>query len=221
MTDARGLISYKHDITEEVRFISPEAYPRIPPGKSSKVLVAEAAHLVLGYIKEKILTNIKMLNKKFKDLDVTDNKKGNPDKNADANDDDETSDDLSKYQYDIETVEYLATLAPPVEKLKPKYAPTIVGAEDGADDPTTEAAEKKKPTAAAVEGDEEVDERVFMDDLAEAKKLDLERYLGPTLADFDVALMTVDDARKLVDQLALSEEKLERRLTWTREHLKV
>ena len=60
--DYKGQVFYRHNETGEVSYFPPEAYPTIPPGKSITLLVGEAAHLVLNFIRGKIQQNIDRLN---------------------------------------------------------------------------------------------------------------------------------------------------------------
>jgi len=125
-TNNRGEVFFKHKSTGEVTFSPPYFYPKIPKGKSTDDIVSEAASIVLKYIKTKISSHIKRMSKVQQDAlnPLTPEEKRRkekeeknkarfevksedpPDK-VESNDDD--SDDLSAYLYDIETVEMIAS----------------------------------------------------------------------------------------------------------------
>merc|ERR1712127_38002 len=58
MSDYKGIVYYKNKYTDEISYTSPNAYSRIPRGKSTEELVADAAKLLLTHIKGKIEKHI-------------------------------------------------------------------------------------------------------------------------------------------------------------------
>jgi hypothetical protein len=53
-TDSKGVVYYKERFTNKISYISPDAYPRIPPCKKELMVMGEAALLVLKFIKRKM-----------------------------------------------------------------------------------------------------------------------------------------------------------------------
>lgn len=204
--DHRGQVRYRHKETGKITMVPPLAYQRIPRGKPREVSVGEAAQLVLAYIQEKITRHIektkqlkhslenpltvqqkrklekeKKRERAFLGLDgVEEEKEVDPDE----------GDDLTKYLYDIETVERLAAAVEPKSK----------GAAKGPDVMRQE-------------------KRAFLEESA-VRSFDAGAFIGPTMFETDMENITVPEIRGIIEILATSEEKLEQRLTKTRENLK-
>lgn len=66
-TDARGEVYYFHEKTEEITYVPPNSYRKVPEGKSAEQLVGEAAQLVLTYIKGKMEDRLAKINKAAED----------------------------------------------------------------------------------------------------------------------------------------------------------
>lgn len=66
--DNKGIVYFEHKKTGETTYDDPYAYPRIPSGKTKDILAAEAAQLVLTYIKAKIAKHIKQKKKEKREL---------------------------------------------------------------------------------------------------------------------------------------------------------
>lgn len=147
-TDYKGEVYYQHKKSGEISYISPAAYPVIPKGKSKEIIVSEAAQIVLSFIKEKILKHIEYkkqqqfqfenpLTPEDKKKKLKEEKNKTPEQKAielaaaeaKAIEDEAEPLDLSIYQYDIETVELLAT---------------ITGEKPGAEDDPSEIRQAKR-----------------------------------------------------------------------------
>ena len=90
-TDSRGTVFYQHKETGEITYVPPNAYTRIPPGRSKETIVSEAAAIVLNYIKNKILKHISKMKRLKEELEnpMTPDekvKKEKEDRNKDPND---------------------------------------------------------------------------------------------------------------------------------------
>ena len=202
MTDNRGVVFYKHAKTQEISHVSPFAYPTIPYGKSEEQLAGEAAKLVLSYMKRKISRHIEIMKKiqdkyenpvsaEEKAQYLKDNGVPYPEEKVEM-DVDEFSEDLSVYQYDIETVELVASkMAGPVS----------------AEDKDKSFEELRQ------------DKMAFLAN-AEARKFEKKNYVGPTLLETDTSEMGIPELRKIVEELAATEEKLELRLSRARVNIK-
>lgn len=208
-SDHRGEIYYQHKKTGEITYIPPSAYKDIPRGKKRDIIVSEAAQMVLGYIREKVTKHIEDTKKlKFalenpltpEDLKRKEKEEKNKtleEKAAEAEalalkeaEDAAEPLELSAYHYDIETVEMLAAL-------------TEVSAKGDADkDPEEVRAAKREFLA-------ENDVRDF----------DPEYFVGRTMAEVDLKTITLPQLRGIVEELAMTEEKLERRVLRVRENM--
>jgi hypothetical protein len=127
LSDNKGRIYFYNKETGEKSYTPPDAFRKILPGKSAEVLVGEAAALVLSYIKGKITRHIdkkkKIMDEVLHPLSIAEKKKIAKAKERERQlnggllledlmekpKDPDERDDLSKYQYDIETVEMLAS----------------------------------------------------------------------------------------------------------------
>lgn len=106
LTDYKGEVYYQHKETNEITYIPPGSYSKIPNAKSKEQIVSESAQLVLAYIKDKIKQHVDELEgkkTKSESNEPVDPITSNAAPSAD-------SEDLSVYHYDIECVEMLATL---------------------------------------------------------------------------------------------------------------
>lgn len=104
---------------------------------------------------------------------------------------DEISEDLSVYQYDIETVEMLSW------KLDDKFM---------------RAKGKQKEFLKA-------EKRGFLQDDT-VRQYDSDMYTGPTLYETDISKLSIHQIRGIVEYYALMEEKLDKKLIKTRENMK-
>lgn len=206
MTDNRGEVYWKHNETDEISYVSPDAYLRIPEGKSKEQRASEAAKIVLEYITERISAHIakkKRLKLKSENPVTGEEKRLLREKGGQAERDaiaaaeaeakaeaeDDPLDEGAKYQYDIETVEMLAA------------------------------------KIAEIKGDEREFEEIREEKLAflkdkDVRSFDPDDYVGPTLVETDVTDMGENELREIVEKLATLEEKLDRRLTRARTNLK-
>jgi hypothetical protein len=209
-TDHKGEVYYQHKKTGEITHIPPSAYKEIPRGKSKEAIVSEAAQMVLGYIKEKVTKHIEETRKLQYELEhpLTPEevrKKEKEEKNktpeeraaeAEAAAQKATEDaaeplDLSVYQYDIETVELLAGIT------------EQAGKGDVDKDPEEMRAEK----------------RTFLAE-NDVRNFDPAFFVGKTLAEVDLQVVTLPQLRGIVEELATMEEKLEKRVDRVRENMK-
>lgn len=203
-SDNHGEVYYENRNTGEVSFIPPCAYKKIPVGKPRKVLVAEAAALVLSYIKEKISLHIQKMNKikhvlenpltieeRTKKEKALRNRPSQEEDELVESNDDNNIDDLSAFQYDIETVEFLA---------------------DTLNESQIKGNADKDPVPFRS------DRRLFLQDAA-VRSFDVDNY-GPTILETDLNGITTSKLRKIVEDLAICEEKLERKLQRSRNNLK-
>ncbi len=106
LTDYKGEVCYQHKETNEIRYIPPGSYSKIPNAKSKEQMVSESAQLVLAYIKDKIKQHVDELEGKKAKSESTEPEDPATSSAAPSAD----SEDLSVYHYDIECVEMLATL---------------------------------------------------------------------------------------------------------------
>jgi hypothetical protein len=111
--------------------------------------------------------------------------------NASVSSVDERPDDLSQYQYDIETVEMLAWRL---------------------DD-------KMRKAKGAKAQDMKEKNREFLKD-TKVREYNTEAYIGPTLYETDTNLLSVHQVRSIVEYFVSMEEKLDVKLAKTRENLK-
>ena len=207
LADSKGEVYYEHIKTKEKTYTSPNAYGKIPKGKSKSVLAAEGAETVLLYIRYKIGKHIRQKKREKKKLakakdELVERERlaagGDPDEkpaseitedegetSEEDEDDGIASDDLSKYMFDIETVEMLAGRIKKAQKMEPEL-------------------------------DEKRDNMVeFLVD-SDARKFDMKYYDGPSLLDTDPTDMSVEDLRRVIEDLAKKEEILDKRLSRTR-----
>jgi hypothetical protein len=69
LTDNRGQVYFKHKVNGNISYIPPFAYKKLPPAKSREQIVAEAAGIVLEFMKEKIAKHIAIKKKKKEELE--------------------------------------------------------------------------------------------------------------------------------------------------------
>ena len=213
MTDTKGEVYYKHKQTGEITYIPPNYYKEIPRGKAREAKVGEGAQLVLEFVKEKISKHIER-SKELKDklenpltpedlkrIEKEEKGKTAEEKEAEAAEkakraaeDAAEPIELSAYQYDIETIEMLADIL----------------SEDSA------GKAKKKDKEPDVIRQER---RAFMAD-KEVRKFDPDLFIGQTIAEIDLETVTVPQLRGIVEELALSEEKLEKQTKRVRDSIK-
>jgi hypothetical protein len=130
-TDNRGQVYWQHIESNEKTYICPNEYTKIPTGKSRKQMVAEAAEIVLLLIKNKISRHIEKMKRlkqkaiyplsveEIEELREQRIKQGlTPEEEESPEHEDDIDDDLSKYQYDIQTVELLASELDPKSELQ-------------------------------------------------------------------------------------------------------
>jgi hypothetical protein len=204
-TDYKGQVFYESELTREITYETPASYRHIPPGRSPELFVGEAANIVLTYIKGKIAKHIGIMRRakaaeKGEELDEND-----PDA-VPIPEEEVKAEDLSKYMYDIETVETLAEV----------YAASLAKPNQGG---------KKGEEARNVflDGREEVDEKYEGDGGVMAKEgveESKENFMGPTLLDVDVTEASFNQIKDIVHLYATMEEKLESRIREVRGNLK-
>lgn len=200
ITDNKGDVAWKRNDTGRISYLPPGSYTKLPPGKSRQVLVAEAAQMVLTYIKEKITKHIdKMKGVKTKSetpLSAADVKRIRkereraglpPEEEVKPDEDDDL--DLTVFQYDIQTVEMLAAPAS--------------NNDDVSDD--QESSRKKL--------------REFLAD-SSVRTFNPQLYPGPTLAEVDLPETTIPQLRQILGDLATREENFEMTLKRIRENIK-
>ena len=199
MCDYNGETTFTHVETGEVSYFPPEAYANIPPGKSPKVFIGEAAFLTLNYIKTMIASNLARLKAATEEAADPKNKKkkgadgeNGEDERVDALEDQE---DLSKYVYDIQTVEMMATFSDE-------------GAASAKADAKRLEAEAADGIGAISSGDKDHKPIVF-------------EYIGPSIADVNPNAITIDEVRKILENFSDLESKLESRLGRVHENVRV
>jgi FtsZ-binding cell division protein ZapB len=207
--DSRGMVYYQSEATNEIRYEPPAAFRKIPPGRSPELFVGEAANIVLSFIKGKISKHVGIL-KRLKARENGEVLEETEETQAEDEEFKANKEDLSKYLYDIETVEQLAEV----------FEKNILAVKSN-----TKQGNKKDEVK-----DIFVDERdkialgyeanvgLLEHEGLFAKK---EQYMGPTLADVDITEAGFGQIKDIVELYATMEEKLERRLKETRSHLKV
>lgn len=209
-TDYKGQVCFKHKATNEISYIPPFVYQHIPPSKSTDQIVCESAKFVVEYIKEKISKHIEIKKKRKQEMEnpltaEERKKKEKADRNRSADEiaalGPELTEagepiDLSLYQYDIETVEMLAS-----------YANA-----DG-DGPNSKKNEDKEMDVIRAE------QRAFLKD-NDVRKFKEDLYEDPLLKELDLAELTVEKLRGMVESLASKEEHLEKKLDRTRLNLR-
>ena len=108
LCDYKGEVCYRHNETKQISYFPPEAYPSIPPPKSAKLLVADAARLVLNFIKTQISNYLASLSAEADPKTAGKDKEKEKEKEEIKGD---SKEDLSKYVYDMQTIEMLANLS--------------------------------------------------------------------------------------------------------------
>lgn len=203
-TDAKGRITYQHKVSKEIITVPPYVYKELPRGRSKEEQVAEAAEVVLQYIKDKISKHIIIKKKRKDELEnpLTPEQKRKKEKEIKnmspeelAAREPELSEegeklDLSLFQYDIETVEMLAN----------QFNPEVQSGD-------------KDPEAIRT------DQRTFLDESA-IRKFPDDLYEDLTLTEIDLTAVTTNQLRGMVENLSQKEEKLECKLAKTRDNLK-
>jgi len=249
----KGEVYWKNIKTGEETFDSPNAYPQIPKGKSKAKLASEAAEVVLGYVKGKIIRHMNVIKREKRRLrkqkmddikrkeeeaklaaelasqegaaEVKDGQKppeaskapasrpttkgdartvdstqtaeaedlediGEDDgkEEEDPDDDGLLDDDLSKYLYDIETIEMIADrnrltekVEPTPEQMRDRNQQFLIG--------------------------------------SDIRKFDMEFNDGPSLLSNNPDDLDIPALRVVVDKLTLREEVLDKRLVKTRRNI--
>jgi hypothetical protein len=215
--DSRGMVYFLSETTQEIRYEPPAVFRKIPTGRSPELFVGEAANIVLTYIKGKISKHIGILKR------IQAKEKGEiilEENEMTQHEDEEylsgtSKDDLTKYLYDIETVEQLAEI---FEKNILAVKSKTTGGGGGGGNKKDEVKEIFQDERERVVLDYEANVGVLEHEGLFAKK---EQYMGPTLADVDVTEASFNQIKDIVELYATMEEKLERRLKETRIQLKV
>ena len=204
-TDYKGVVYFEAE-NGEITFETPSSYRHIPPGRSPELFVGEAANIVLTYIKSKIAKHVGILRRAKAKAAGEELDENDPDYQAPV-EEEAKQEDLSKFMYDIETVETLAEV----------YAAALA-----------------KPNQGGKKGEEVRD--VFLDrreDIdpgyepgrgvlaAEGAEESKESFMGPTLADVDITEAAFGQIKDIVLLYSSMEERLEKRITEVRSHLKV
>jgi predicted nucleic acid-binding Zn-ribbon protein len=204
LADTRGQVYYKNKLNGTITYYPPYAYKKLPPGKTRDQTVAEAAGIVLDFMKEKISKHIAMKKKRKEDLEnpltpEERKKKEKADKNRTPEEiaaaGPELSEegepiDLTLYQYDIETVEMLAH--------------ELTGESNTAD---KDMEEIRKERRSFLEG-------------KEVRKFQEELFEGQSIIEMEINSLSVPEIRGIVEELSLTEEKYETKLERTRNNLK-
>jgi hypothetical protein len=190
-----GNLTVTANNTGDITYIPPSAYQNIPKAKSAKIIVGEAAKLVIDYIKAKMAANIRIQNFKrfeFEAIQNDDKKKllelekiakENPESPEDI------EDDLSKYLYDLQTIEMLASFV------------STAGTKDVNADPASTSATS--------------------DTKSVKEQVDNSTDLGPNLADINIHALDLSEARNIVEKLSITEGKMEEKLNLLRDNIKV
>lgn len=205
--DSRGMVYYESETTHEITYEPPAVYRKIPPGRSPELFVGEAANIVLTYIKGKISKHVGIL-KRMKARENGEEIEETEETQQEDEDYKLNKEDLTKYLYDIETVEQLAEVFEKnILAVKSKQG-------NKKDDVKEIFLDERKSLVAGYEANVGLleEEGIFI------KK---EQYMGPTLADVDITEASFNQIKDIVELYATMEEKLERRLKETRVHLKV
>ena len=267
-TDYKGQVYYYHEITQEMTYEPPDAYRKIPPGKTSEVIVSEAAQLVLAYVRSKIQAKMDKLAAERASASLEEERStgggsasaythsvGASVKNQNeataagsaasvaqgSASPQEPEEDLSRYLYDIETIEMIANGGPGAvdsaaareakEKersgadrkqstvgttLNSSMASSMVGSVGQTAGPDGSTLFSQHSVNEDTDGDGSVND-------AESKDGgdDLARFCGPSICDVDHENMIPDQVRELLQDLALAEDRLERKLGKVRVNLKV
>jgi hypothetical protein len=206
--DSRGMVYFQSETTHEIRYEPPAAFRKIPTGRSPELFVGEAANIVLTYIKGKISKHVGILKRIqarergeiIEETELTQQE----DQEFQAN----TTEDLTKYLYDIETVEQLAEV----------FEKNILAVKSKQGNKKEEVKEIFQDEREKIVLEYEANVGTLEQEGLLAKK---EQYMGPTLADVDVTEASFNQIKDIVELYATLEEKLERRLKETRSHLKV
>jgi hypothetical protein len=197
--DAKGVVYYQSEATGEITYEPPNVFKKIPLGREPEMYIGESAHIVLEYIKSKIERHTAILKREElrakliadgTSYAVMEETLG-PDPYAN-----EDTDKLSKFQYDIETVEMLSNIFTSMSvKAKAKQP----------DEPVLFLDQRE-----GINGYKNMNEinKILLED-------------GIKLSEVDVTEMEIESIRKVVKEHALREEILEKKLKNTRIHLKV
>ena len=194
--DYRGIVYFQSEVTGEIQYEAPNSHRGIPTGRDPHLYVAEAANIVVTFLKGQIEKHLLQLKAKQENEEA-----GIPPPEEEGE-----PEDLSKYLYDIETIEMLSS-----------DFEAALGAKK---------VEKKKG---------EADEPIFLDSRdevpgfeagsgmlkANGQELGKDKYIGPTLIQYDISECSFSQMKGIVELYATMEETLERRLTETRSHLRV
>jgi hypothetical protein len=193
--DYRGIVFFQSDVTQEIQYEAPSTYRGIPTGRDPHLYVAEAASIVVTFLKGQIEKHLLKLQS---NKEMEDNGIAPPVDEPDA-------EDLTKYLYDIETIEMLATEfeaqlgAKKQDKKKGEEVPVFLDKRD--DVPGYESGSGMLK--------------------ANGQELGKDKYIGPTLLQYDVTECSFSQMKGIVELYATMEETLERRLAETRTNLRV
>jgi FtsZ-binding cell division protein ZapB len=192
--DHRGVVYFQSDETGEIQYEAPNTYRGIPPGRDAHLYVAEAASIVVTFLKGQIEKHLLKLqaNKEMED-------------NGIAPPEEEDPEDLSKYLYDIETIEMLAA------EFEAQLGAKKKDKKKGEEDPIFLDKRDEVPGYEMGSGMLK----------ANGQELGKDKYIGPTLLQYDITECSFSQMKGIVELYATMEETLERRLTETRSHLRV
>lgn len=204
--DYRGMVYFESEASGEITYETPSSYRHIPPGRSPELFVGEAANIVLTYIKGKIAKHMGILRR----AKAAEKGEVLPEDDPDAQpipEEEVKAEDLSKYMYDIETVESLAEV----------YSASLAKPNQG-------GRKGEEVRNVFLDGRADVDEKYEGDGGVTAKEgveESKENFMGPTLLDVDVTEASFTQIQDIVHLYASMEEKLENRIREVRSNLKV
>lgn len=195
-SDYRGIVYFQSEHTGEIRYEAPNTHRGIPTGRDAHLYVAEAANIVVTFLKGQIEKHLVQLQTKH-ELDEA---------GIAAPPEEAGAEDLSKYLYDIETIEMLSG---------------EFEAQLGAKKPDKKKGEEDDPLFLDRRDDVPGYEMGSGMLKANGQELGRDKYIGPTLIQYDVSECSFSQMKGIVELYATMEETLERRLTETRSNLRV
>jgi hypothetical protein len=206
-TDMRGEVYYKNKETGHIQYDAPESFVRITPSKEPEMIIAEAANLVLTFIKEKMKQHERNL-KGAEDYAVAlaearKNKLPDPAPFVPDMSNSNIFSDLSLFLYDLDTVEMLAKV---YQESKERGAKKKQGS---VDQEMIELDRLRKK--------ERIKKALTLETLSKG----LEGAVPPSLADVDHKTISEDDIRGALKSNSDLEEQLQVLINQVRENLKV
>lgn len=206
-TDMRGEVFYKNKETGQTQYDAPESFVRITPSKEPEMIIAEAANLVLTFVKEKMKQherNLKGAEQYAAALaEARKNKLPDPEPFEPDLSNTNIFNDLSLFLYDLDTVEMLAKAYQESKERGRKKKPGEV-------DPETIELDRLKKK-------ERPKKALTLSTLSKG----LDGAVPPSITDVDQKTVSEETIRGALKANTDLEEQLQTLITQVRENLKV